>query len=426
VADEKNWQTVEEFIKQYKPVDEAMKELEEMRTSAALTTGAPANKLPTIFDDDPVYGSSAKNDKKLPPLAVGLLTAYAFIVGTLGGNIFVGMIGATFYPIISLLQNIIYSLDARAIIINENQHLIDTITSEKIIEERNEHPESTAQLTDLQIAKMLAEKQGGIKTLWQKEFERKYITPVFIELNKDPEHALYQLLQSEFYKAYFNKVVASGVKELAREASAEKWKNRAPFYVENNSSALSNKQQAYLAGALINIFKQLKKTLCKEFESNEQELFFDVALIGYICFMADLFTPIQYLGTNFLETYVHYIFEVKLMGTKVSIFHNITEDQPITKNKEFMGMFNNAYKAFISSLPNFYAEFKEPKDFINAYSQLLLRFLFEDGLLNTQTAEDPVLLNEATRLTASILPLCERALDAHYLPAFYTSLPEGQ
>ena len=426
MADEKNWQTVEEFIKQYKPVDEALKELEELRTSTALTTGTPANKLPTIFDDDPVYGSLIKRNKETISIPVIIMVAIAFVLGgAFITNTLIGAIFAVFWPL-AQISEATKIFDERTIITRENQHLIDTITPEKIIEERNEHPETTAQLTDLQIAKILAEKQGGIKTLWQKEFERKYVDPKFLELGQNPEFSLHHLQQSEFYKDYFNKLVTAGVKALARETSAEKWKDPATFYAENNANTLSHQKQESLAKVLTTIFKQLKNTLCKAFENNEQELFFDVTIIGYICFMADLFTPVNHLRTDFLEIYVYYIFEIEHAGAKVSDFYNISENNSITRNPEFMGMFTTAYNAFFSSLQSFYTAFKEPKDFINAYAQLLLHFLAENGLLDTQNAEDPVLINEVTRPTASILPLCERALDAHYLPAFYTSLPEGQ
>ena len=63
MENEKNWQTVEEFIKQYKPVDEAMKELEEIRNSTALTTGTPAYEMPTIFYNDPVYGPTVREHR---------------------------------------------------------------------------------------------------------------------------------------------------------------------------------------------------------------------------------------------------------------------------------------------------------------------------------------------------------------------------
>ena len=396
MADEKNWQTVEEFIKQYKPVDEAMKELEEMRTSTALTTGTPANELLALFEEDPIYGPAFKRNNRniFPPDAI-LLSSFAFTDKR-------------------------ETLDERTIIMNENQHLINTITRIKILMERNEHPETTAQLTDLQIAKMLAEKQGGIKTLWRQEFEKKYLDLVFLELDKDPEWALYYLRQSKFYKGYFNKLIAEGFWELTRTNRNSKW------WRTNNISKAFSRQENALASNLTPFFKQFRNTLCKEFENSEQEMFFDVTLIGYISFMADLFTPDNYLGAEFLEIYVYYIFENQPTGTEVYNIGTIIGDRSITKNKKFMDMFNNAYQAFVSSLPIFYAEFKEPKDFINAYAQLLLRFLAENDLLNTHNAEDPTLLNETTRLTASILPLCERALDAHYLPAFYTSLPEGQ
>jgi len=419
VADEKNWQTVEEFIKQYKPVDEAMKELEEMRTSAALTTGTPANKLPTIFEEDPVYGSLVKQNKEnaLPPVI--LLSTVGFLIGTFSGGIFAGMLFAAFYPFMSLLQNIQNSPDMRTIITRENQHLIDSIPPELLAKEIAKYPQGSSP-SILQIAKELAEKQGGVKTLWQQEFERKYLHPIFYELHKNPEDALFCLQESEFYKNYFNKVVVAGLNELKYVGTSEQgWR-------ADNISSLSTVPPHNLSKELTALFKKIKTALCEVPEGSEQELFFDVTLVGYICFMADLFTPIIYLGGTFLDSYVFYVFEPARADSSASPFYSFIGKQSIIKNKKFMDMFNNAYKAFISSLPNFYAEFKEPKDFINAYAQLLLRFLAENSLLNTHNAEDPTLLNETTRLTASILPLCERALDAHYLPALYASLPEGQ
>ena len=426
MADEKNWQTVEEFIKQYKPVDEALKELEELRTSAALTTGTPANKLPTIFEEDPVYGSLVKQNKEnaLPPVI--LLSTVGFLIGTFSGGIFAGMLFAAFYPFMSLLQNIQNSPDMRTIITRENQHLIDTITLEKILKERMANPETTAQLTDLQIAKELAEKQGGVKTLWQQEFEKKHPNAFFYELYNNPEFALLYLQQFELYKSYFNKVVTAGLAELEYETSIKKWKNYNPIYSEENRPALSPFQLDTLVKDLSDFLRNLKTILCKEFENSEKELFFDVTLIGYICFMADLFTPANYLGFPFLNNYVSHVYKLSPLITGNNIFNTTTQEHPLATNKKFADMFNAAYIAFISSLPSFYTTFKEPTDFINAYAQLLLRFLAENSLLNTHNAEDLALLNETTRLTASILPLCEKALDTHYLPALYASLPEGQ
>ena len=430
MADEKNWQTVEEFIKQYKPVDEALKELEKMRKSTALTTGTPEYEIHTIFYNDPVYGPTVREQS-----AYKIKKFYASLFFGVGAFFSIIASPYLFIPLSFIavgLPTLVpnnkkpYS-DEFEILQRENNHLINTITLEKITKERLANPAGTAQLTDLQIAKELAEKQGGIKTLWQQEFEKKHPNTVFSELYIDPKFAFYHLQQSELYKSYFNKVVTAGLAELEYEASVQKWKDYNALFSEENRPALSPVQLYTLVKDLSDFFRKLKTILCKEFENSEKELFFDVTLIGYICFMADLFTPTNYLSFPFLNNFVSALYKLSPSIISNNIFNTTIETHPLATDKEFADMFNVAYIAFISSLPSFYTTFKEPTDFITAYSQLLLRFLAENGLVTTQTAEEyPTLLNETARLTASILPLCEKALDAHYLPALYASLPEGQ
>jgi hypothetical protein len=422
VADEKNWQTVEEFIKQYKPVDEAMKELEELRASAALTTGTPANKLPTIFDDDPVYGPLVKRSKETAPLPAIIIFAIASV---LGGAFFGSILGGAFFALLwplALMAETKESFDERAIITRENQHLIDSIPPELIAKEIAKYPQGSSPPI-LQIAKELAAKQLDVKTIWRKKLEEEQLNTVFYELRNKPENTLVHLQQSEVYKEYFKAVIKGGKNELAIVDPTTKWWESSAFFTAFHRDRISFINEDILSIALVPLFTQFKNTLYKETQGSEQELFFDITLVGYICFFADLFTPTMYLGSSFLGSYV---FEVSKLGGQVSDVFTIVDEHMVFKNKKFMRIFSTAYQAFNSNLPNFYKTFKNPVDFLTAYAQLLLRFLAENNLINTQNTEDPVLLNETTRLTAGILPMCEKELHTHYLPALQKYYPERQ
>ena len=225
---------------------------------------------------------------------------------------------------------------------------------------------------------------------------------------QNPNSAFNCVQRSLVYKDYFNRVISSGVAELADSEITADWKAESSTLEPQMQQGTVNvttsvtgrllpypQQEENLARILSTHFVQMKSLFGGRFRSPSRKLFFDVALSGYICFFADLFTPDVYLGPSFLRTYTRYIYSPSSTMGGVP---------PASRDPRFVDMFITSYQSYITVLQDFRERLQDPEAFLIAYAELFLRSL-------EMSSVGDVLKTETIELTASILPLCENGLE---------------
>ena len=239
---------------------------------------------------------------------------------------------------------------------------------------------------------------------------------ILYSTRQTPIYALLYLQKSSDYRDYFNEVISKGTAELTLNKPSAKWElenNNNYIEIEESSTVISGQtapnalQEGRLAKELAVVFGEIKSLFSKNLKADYEKLFFDVALIGYTAFIADLFTPNLYIGASFLETYVYSIHNNNSFDK--TGFYTYNKESTIhypTKSSKVMDMFITSYQSYISILPEFKTRLQNPIAFITAYSQLFLQFTDKTDMQNS-------LLPSMVALTASFLPVCEKALSVH-------------